>query len=279
MQTFGLSPVHPGILRPKSYKVTSVHDSRRCGQNSQRIRNDLSDEIRWVWRKWENGTKKNYIILFRNTLILIISLLKKEFVCLFVYLDFQTKSLQGVFTLSQFHALQKKRKFHNECFWRTHKTKVILLVLLIWVACLLFQKCFTIPLTPPSTSWLLSNLYVVIFLLQNICGIIWKRIAGLLEIDLLWPQDSSKESWSAMVDYSYNFNIHKPEARGLEPVHGPAWATEGDCVSETNQTKISDKRNKANSPFPSINQIALTFPYTWVLRIAPCCSPKLFASS
>lgn len=133
--------------------------------------------------------------------------------------------------------------------------------------------------TLPSTSWLLSNLYVVIFLLQNICGIIWKRTAGLLEIDLLWPQDSSKESWSAMVDYSYNFNIHKPEARGLEPVHGPAWATEGDRVSETNQTKISDKRNKANSPFPSINQIALTFPYTWVLRIAPCCSPKLFASS
>lgn len=278
MQTFGLSPVHPGILRPKSYKVTSVHDSRRCGQNSQRIRNDLSDEIRWVWRKWENGTKK-IISFYLGTLwsLLFLYLRRNLFVCLLSRLS--NKEFTRCLYVRSISCFTKKGKFHNECFWRTHKTKVILLVLLIWVACLLFQKCFTIPLMPPSTSWLLSNLYVVIFLLQNICGIIWKRTAGLLQIDLLWPQDSSKESWSAMVDYSYNSNIHKPEARGLEPVHGPAWATEGDRVSETNQTKISDKRNKANSPFPSINQIALTFPYTWVLRIAPCCSPKLFASS
>lgn len=37
-------------------------------------------------RKWH---KKNSIISFRNTLILIISLFKKGFVCLFVYVDFQ----------------------------------------------------------------------------------------------------------------------------------------------------------------------------------------------
>lgn len=98
---------------------------------------------------------------------------------LFVCLSRLSKSLQGVFPLGQFHALQKEGSFAM-MFWRTHKKKVILLALLIWLACLLFRKYFTIPLMPPSTCWLLSNLYVVIFLLPNICGILWKRTAGLL---------------------------------------------------------------------------------------------------
>lgn len=86
-------------------------------------------ETTWVMRSGEcggnekMGQKKNYIVLFRNTLILIISLLKKEFVCLFVYLDFQTKSLQGVFTLGQFHALQKKREVSQWMFLKDTQNK------------------------------------------------------------------------------------------------------------------------------------------------------------
>lgn len=52
--------------------------------------------------------QKIYIISFRNTLILIISLFKMG---LFICLSRLSKSLQGVFPLGQFHALQKEGSF------------------------------------------------------------------------------------------------------------------------------------------------------------------------